>query len=205
LRYFILYMYKSKIKISDIQNLTDARYFAAMDVDYLGFCCNPGSETFCAVSKIKEIKEWVQGPEFVLQFQGFQREEEIKALVDEGLGSALHFGIFATYDSDFGVPVFKEWIFENLTPEDYLLYDFPIIRSDKSYDQLREREKQSLSRLLELKLGYLDFRWSVYDLDQMISDLPPFGLILRGGEEERVGVKSFDQMDEIFEFLSVAD
>jgi phosphoribosylanthranilate isomerase len=194
-------MLKVKIKISDIQNLTDARYFAAMDVDYIGFCCNPNSETYCAVSKIKEMVDWISGPQFVLQFQGFQHEDEIQAIVDTGLGNALHFGVFATYEKDFGKPIFKEWIFENVTNGQYLLYDFPIIRSEMAWHEFTDDHKQRLRQLLDLRLGYLDLRWGKNELLEMIDVLPDFGLILRGGEEERIGVKSYDELDAIFEML----
>jgi phosphoribosylanthranilate isomerase len=194
-------MLKTKIKISDIQNLTDARYFAAMNVDYLGFCCNPGSETFCSVAKIKEITEWVSGPEFVLQFQGYQSEDDILQLIDSGLGQALHFGAFATYERPFKVPIFKEWIFENITNDEYNKYDYPIIRSDKAFEEFSESELSKLQQLLTLRYGYIDFKWQIGNLISLLNSLPPCGLILRGGNEERLGVKSFEDLDEIFELL----
>lgn len=195
-------MHKTKIKVNDIQNLTDARYFAAMGVDYLGFCCNPGSETFCSLAKIKEITEWVQGPQFVLQFQGFQSEKDIKDVIDLGLGHALHFGVFATYDNIFGLPIFKEYIFENLDQSTDLNCDFPILRSDIDWEKMSALDKEKLSFILNSNYCYLDFKWQSQSLDEMLSQLPDFGLILKGGEEERVGVKTFDVIDDIFERLS---
>ena len=56
-------MLKAKIKISQITNLTDARYFAAWGVDFLGFDINPESEHFSSPSIVAEISEWVEGPE----------------------------------------------------------------------------------------------------------------------------------------------
>jgi phosphoribosylanthranilate isomerase len=194
-------MGKNKIKISDIQNLTDARYFAAMGVDYLGFCCNPNSEVYCSTQRIKEIVEWVEGPQAVLQFEGFQNENDIKEVLASGLGDAVHFGVFATYDNTFGVPSFKEWIFDNVSDEEYLKFDFPILRSDTSYSALSTIQQERLDYLLNLKYGYIDLRWETHELSEMIQNLPPCGLILRGGQEERVGVKSFENLDDIFEIL----
>ncbi len=195
-------MPKVKIKISDIQNLTDARYFAAMDVDYLGFCCNPGTETYCSITKIKEIISWVEGPKYVLQFQGFQNEDDISEIVDSGLGQALHFGVFATYDRDFGIPVFKEWIFENITIDEYNRFDFPIVKSDIPWHEFTDTDKSKLVNLLDQKFGYIDLRWRNEDLLDMIEFLPSCGLILRGGNEERIGVKSYDDLDVVFDILS---
>jgi phosphoribosylanthranilate isomerase len=195
-------MHKTKIKVNDIQNLTDARYFSAMGVDYLGFCCNPGSETFCSLQKIKEIIEWVEGPEFVLQFQGFQRESEIVSAVELGLAQALHFGVFATYEVDFGLPVFKEYILENIESSSSLICDYPILRSDIPWEKMTAFDIQKIQNILEEKFCYLDFKWETTSLDTMRKKLSDFGLILRGGTEERLGVKTYEDLDEIFDLLS---
>ena len=34
-------------------------------------------------------------------------------------------------------------------------------------------------------------------------ELPLYGLVLKGGDEELTGVKSFDELDEIFDLLEV--
>jgi phosphoribosylanthranilate isomerase len=195
-------MHKTKIKVNDIQNLTDARYFAAMGVDYLGFCCNPGSETFCSLAKIKEITDWVEGPQFVLQFQGFQSEQEIKSVINTGLGHALHFGVFATYDINFELPIFKEFIFENINKDTNFDCDFPILRSDIDWEKITEKDKIKLSEILVSKHCFLDFKWQTSSLKDLIQQLPSFGLILKGGSEERIGVKTFDDLDDIFEILA---
>ena len=38
-------------------------------------------------------------------------------------------------------------------------------------------------------------------LPALLADWQPAGLLLRGGEEQQVGVKSFDEIEEIFEAL----
>ena len=39
------------------------------------------------------------------------------------------------------------------------------------------------------------------ELPLMIKSIAPFGIAMEGGEEEKVGVKSFDDLDECFEVL----
>src|SRR5690606_13333677 len=55
------------VKVSGIHNLTSARYFAARNVDYMGFCITPSHPSYCSPEKISEIISWVEGPEFVLE------------------------------------------------------------------------------------------------------------------------------------------
>jgi Phosphoribosylanthranilate isomerase len=56
------------IKASRIAHLTDARYFAAMEVDFLGFNLEEGTEGYLDPMYMKAIREWVQGPRIVGEF-----------------------------------------------------------------------------------------------------------------------------------------
>jgi phosphoribosylanthranilate isomerase len=48
---------------------------------------------------------------------------------------------------------------------------------------------------------FLSLKFTAPQLNGIISALAPAGISLKGGEEEKVGIKSFDELDEIFEEL----
>ena len=52
---------KTKIMVSSISNLSDARYCAGMGVDYLGFSIDSVSASFIDPSKFKQITGWISG------------------------------------------------------------------------------------------------------------------------------------------------
>ena len=56
------------IKASRITSLTDARYFAAKEVDYLGFNLEEGTENYLDPMHMKAIREWVEGPKILGEF-----------------------------------------------------------------------------------------------------------------------------------------
>lgn len=192
-----------KIKVNKVSNLTDARYFAAMGVDYLGFCCNINTEMYCSPTKIKEIISWVEGPAFVLEFDGWQSEEDIKNILLDNLGQYLHFGVFATYKEDFGLPVFKDYILENLKERDFEKTNYPVVRTEKNFNELTSEEIILLKEKLNRNNTFLDIPFDGEDLPKILDTLPIYGLILRGGEEEKIGHKSFEQLDEIFDILNM--
>jgi phosphoribosylanthranilate isomerase len=194
-------MSRIKIKINKVSNLTDARYFAAMGADYLGFCCNTGTEMYCSPQKIKEITDWVEGPAFVFEFDGWQDYSDILSVLNLGKPDALHLGAFATYEDTFDLPVFKDFILENLNEVDLTGIDFPVLRSDKSYKDLNNHEKSILKTASMQKSIFLDININARDLNDILSDVNIYGIILRGGEEERVGFKSFEELDDIFDML----
>jgi phosphoribosylanthranilate isomerase len=199
--YKITTMPDIKIKASKVSSLTDARYFAAAGVDYLGFCCNTGTELYCSPSKIREITEWVQGPSFILELDGWQSEEEIQILLDSQLGQGLHFGAFASYDRVFSLPVFQDFIFENMEEADMSRADYPVIRSDRPFDQLASSEIELLSTICKGSSIFLDIPFQTEDWPELIERIPLYGLIIRGGEEEKTGVKSFDSLDALFDII----
>ena len=56
------------VKASGITNLTDARYFAAREVQYLGFNLEEGTEDYLDPMYMKAIREWVEGPSITGEF-----------------------------------------------------------------------------------------------------------------------------------------
>ena len=52
---------KTFVKISSVNNLSDARYCAGMGVDIIGFDLHEGSDHYVSPSKFKEIERWISG------------------------------------------------------------------------------------------------------------------------------------------------
>jgi phosphoribosylanthranilate isomerase len=48
----------------------------------------------------------------------------------------------------------------------------------------------------------LDVNLPAETLPQLLSTLRPAGFALRGGSEERVGIKSFEEVDDVFEHIN---
>src|SRR5690606_35497353 len=68
---------KSFVKISEVNNLSDARYCAGMTVDLMGFDLCKESEYFISPETFMELTGWVSGPEFVGEF-GLSTEDNIR-------------------------------------------------------------------------------------------------------------------------------
>ena len=74
-------MLKINVKASQITNLTDARYFAAWEVKWLGFNFDSGSEHYILPQNMKAIKEWVEGVKLVGEFS-FASADDINSAVE---------------------------------------------------------------------------------------------------------------------------
>ncbi len=71
---------KKIIKAGSITNLTDARFFAAYDVDYIGFCFDPLSPDYISPQNALAIKGWISGPKIVAEFAN-QDAENVKNII----------------------------------------------------------------------------------------------------------------------------
>lgn len=72
----------TKIKICGITNLADARYAAGASADYLGFILHPGSPRYVGPEMVRDIREWLYGPQTVGVFVDLTAEavEEATAI-----------------------------------------------------------------------------------------------------------------------------
>lgn len=66
---------KTFVKISQVTNLSDARYCAGMMVDVLGFNLEEGSEGYVAPETFGELTNWVAGVKFAGEFTDAQVAE----------------------------------------------------------------------------------------------------------------------------------
>lgn len=190
-------MLKTKLFISNVANLSDARYFAAMGADYLGFAVNE----YANMTVINEMIDWVEGPLFIAELEGIEWNEQLIELVDSLKVNGIAYpGFWSDGLMNTGGITFMK---RNLAIQSNTDVDHQIIKLEKSFQNLSSSEIDELKAACKMKSVYLDLIFEAQDLDYIIENFNPEGLVLRGGNEEKVGLKSFDELDEIFDQLSV--
>lgn len=211
-----------KIKATSINNLTDARYFAAWNVEWLGFSLEMGSPNYTRPQDVKEIKDWLVGPKIVGEFGLDQNLSDISEAVKLLQLDAVQLSMYA--DDNIAeqledITVIKEWVLDDLANMntfvdqcnkaanhvDYFYLDLE--KNNLSWADL-QANPTALNLLQELCTEYAILISLVCPPDQIEAYLDlvkPHGISLQGGEEEKVGVKSFDDLDAIFESLEDLD
>lgn len=172
-----------KILVQNITNLTDARYFAAWGVDYLSFNMIPDSEYFLPWEKISEIIEWVEGPQALIEANALEFLEG----VDGHILSSMYSSLPLNKEAFFRIPLAE--VIKGLPAGNYIVK----IISEEDLDVLAQVENHAPG--CNIFLDICDF--DIKKLDK----LPENGIVIQGGEEEKVGVKSFDELDIIYEWL----
>ena len=110
-------MLKTKIIANQITNLTDARYYAAWYVDWLGFDLRRTTQDNMALEEVKAMKEWIEGPVVVGELDWLDYEKG-KAIIDYLELEAIQVGMFTPVEYLQGLSnktVIKEVIIEKNT------------------------------------------------------------------------------------------
>ena len=212
-------MLTTKIKASSITNLTDARYFAAWMIDWMGFDLTIGSETYVSPQTIQAIHGWVDGVEKIGEFS-LQEADEILSAIDMLTLDGVQLGMFtdlATMEKVHKkVPIIKEividqestsqWLKDHLTQmapfTDKFLLNFD--KNALSWEAVKRSSKIKIEDLQDIFQQYpilLSIDVNASNVQEIIEELRPLGLNVKGGDEERVGVKSYDELDQLFEVL----
>lgn len=198
-------------KAGRVAHLTDARYFAAKEVDFLGFNLEEGTEGYLDPMYMKAIREWVQGPKIVGEFSrstvAVVREAAAFFGMDAVQVSAQNHGahlanleglevILEIKIGPQGLPFSKMDLEKMAAHVQFFLFDFSQADFSKStfYAQ-----KDFWLEMFALRPSLLQADFQAGEWPEVLETFGLAGLSLVGGEEEQVGVKSYDQMDEIFE------
>ena len=213
-------MLKTKVKASQVTNLTDGRYFAAWEVEWVGFNFELGTDTYVDIQKMKEIRDWLEGPKFVGEF-GLTNAETIRetaTFLELDFVQINHFTEVEVIKAVSDIPIIKEVLvlkdmdnsdipntLQTLNPYvQHFLLDFT--KNGISWEEIKNGEYLDFNILKQICQEFsiiLSVDLTTDNLTEVMETLNPHGLNLTGGEEEKVGYKSFDDIDEIIEALYI--
>lgn len=210
-------MLKTKIKASAITNLTDARYFAAKEIEWLGFNISTNGYNAMRIEDVAAIIEWVEGVKIIAEVDSIEPDSMADFLRLPFQG--VQYGMFTPMDWIANLPEntikiqeyvvaskedivnANEWMASRKNYTNYFLLDF-----QKNNLTFQDFGPQSIGFIQELCKGYAIIMNIALDENNIIPILDTFspaGLNVMGGIEEKVGLKSFDDLEDIFDAIEV--
>ncbi|GAB2592765.1 phosphoribosylanthranilate isomerase [Spirosoma areae] len=202
---------KTLVKISNVTNLSDARYCAGMGVDMLGFSMDTGSPDYVDTTTFNEIKSWVAGVQIVGETTATD-PEVIEQLLDAYQPDALQIdeGAMLPYLAALGKPLILRVDLSQLTLDQLdTLFQTGVTGAD--YILLESNGPLHLDTDLKTALQRVATRYSILlgtgisatNVHELLAELPVRGIALSGGTEERPGNKEFGQLMDILEAIEV--
>ncbi len=185
------------IKIQAITNLTDARYFAAWNANILSFNISAALENPIGADKVSEIANWVAGPQIVGAFHPSDTTDFIEKMVQlAGLNGIEAVGTIDELQNINFEPSHIMVVQQgklNLNDIQKLYSKYPNAIWSIQFDSTPEYDE------IPDFVKYIETPQSISDIIKEIQNENIVGLQLRGGEEEKVGVKSFDELDDLWD------
>ncbi|ERM82961.1 hypothetical protein P872_04935 [Rhodonellum psychrophilum GCM71 = DSM 17998] len=205
---------KTFVKISSVNNLSDARYCAGMYVNLLGFSLENTSDNFVSPEKYKEITDWLSGLEYVAEFHS-SHPESMLAQIQHYPGiryieftEEIHLGMLA--NTEYGLILRKqvnhleeleELISKAAT---YKEHDITLLLVSDSLqlDPNMLSKVKSLAQECQVLLG---FGLEASSVEKTVELTGVKGIALQGGVEIKPGLKDFDELADILEVLEEED
>ncbi|MCH7412231.1 phosphoribosylanthranilate isomerase [Belliella sp. R4-6] len=205
---------KTFVKISNINNLSDARYCAGMYVNLMGFSLEENNKNFISPEKFKEITDWLSGLEYVAEFEESHPDtilEIVKAYPEINyleIQEEIHLKMLV--NSSFGL-ILKCKVEDLDTIDD-------LISKSKSYAdfgvtvhlvsdtlELDEATSLKIKELAEKCQVLLGFGLDASTIEEVLGKTKVKGISLEGGDEIKPGLKDFDELADILEVLELED
>jgi len=215
-------MLANKVLAHGITHLTDARYFAAWEVDFLAFPLGEGVKNAIGWDYLNALREWVEGPEIVAEIgEVIDGNDWAKVLTGQKIDIALVTSTAPASASDAlraaGIRVISYVKVEGYqSAEDvaeaigeHPMAELVVLNFEHggiTYTDLGSGHPfglDELSGLLKIRPCLLQISLEGADPQKMAATHPLAGYAVRGSSEEKVGYKSFDDLDGLFEGLEV--
>ena len=191
------------VHVSSINNLSDARYCSGMMVNSLGFDLDKESKTKLPLENINEICKWVNGVDFVGEFNNSQ-SNYINEVINELDFNYISVNICNTIKSiDFDhqkiIIVLPEPNLISPGTNNYLRDNFPESRT-LIIDNLT---KDSISKLELLTDNYeiIINPLETINITKSILNKFDLGLLLKGSQEIKPGYKDYDSISDYLDAI----
>jgi len=197
------------VKISNVTNLSDARYCAGMGVDMLGFSMDADAPDYVDPDRFAAIRGWVAGVQIVGETHSTD-PVAIEQLVQTYQPDYLQVDDAAMlpYLASFDKPLLLRVDLTTTNPAQLEA----IVRDGSAtaeYILLEGNEAQSLTAEQQDVLYKLAGKYPILlgmgitaeNVHDLLDELPVRGIALRGGDEDKPGDKEFGELMDILEAI----
>jgi phosphoribosylanthranilate isomerase len=188
-------MLKTKVIVTNVNNLHDARYCAGMGVDWVAMPIGEGGLSDKAYS---EIVGWISGPRVAgssaqLPSEGYAIDGFLSANAEAvrkyaGVGMLL-----LQFEADMS--------FEALAAQCQSCAQAAAFVLQSNTRTLDEATLQGLSALAKQYPLFLGFGLSSSNIENVLNAVQPEGIALEAGKEEKVGFNDFEALADVLEAL----
>ena len=201
---------KTTVLVNGINNLSDARYCAGMGADMMGFNLDNRKTGHLSDDAFKEITGWVAGIKLVGEFDEASAAEINEKAFNLNLDLIqLNKPYLLDEIRKIEKPVIQKVFINKDTIETELMEMLDLYHEDVPYfliysndfTTIDETNIRLLSDIARLHPVIIGFGIEKGNIENVLEQVTPYGIGLQGSDEIRPGLKTFDELEEIFEAL----
>ncbi|MBB6459171.1 beta/alpha barrel domain-containing protein [Flammeovirga kamogawensis] len=193
---------KTRVFVSDVDNLGDGRYCAGMGVEMIGFPIEASHKRYVSPDKFKEIAGWLAGIKFVgevyesaeINFDDYEAIDVVitdnAALIND-LSKSTKPLIYKIAVTDIDEAEQQMSLLDHQV--DYFLLEFAEDLSDELLNKIHS--------LTEEYKVFIAGGFNEDSVNTLLETAKPEGIALKGGSEVAVGVNTFDGLVEVIEAI----
>lgn len=183
------------VKINAVNNLSDARYCAGMEVDQLGFAIEEGNENYVSPNDFKELADWVSGVEYIGEV--YSNHTDLSGLKETYQLDGIQVNSFEMIAEALKTGLKVSFLTNDLALADQALTNYP----DIAYVLLSQNDTAILKELDKPEKVVIDTGFDASNIRELIEAHAFKGIAMQGGQEIRPGFKDFDELADILETL----
>jgi phosphoribosylanthranilate isomerase len=201
---------KTLTAVTNINNLSDARYCAGMGVEILSFNLTPGQEASITPEAIQEITSWLAGVQIAGEFTDLPVEQINEFIQTCSLNLVQLNSEYLLDDlAALNAPVIQQIVINKDTVESELVDLLKLYQPHVQYfliasDDFNSIDETNAQLLIDLAAQFpilIGFGLNQQNVQQILKQIKPSGIALKGGQEIKPGLKSFDELANILEVL----
>lgn len=191
---------KTFVKVSGVNNLSDARYCAGMGVNQIGFNIEEIHSNYTDPQSFKELSDWISGVELVGEIESESSKGKIGELIEAYELEAIQVSSAALIEE--ALQTGKEVIFYTSSAEE-AMEAASAFGAQLSYILLENDDLHAIEDISAHCEVVVASGFNADNLDDVLNQYKPKGIALKGSDEIRPGFKDFDEMADILEALDV--
>jgi phosphoribosylanthranilate isomerase len=206
---------KTNVKLGEVTNLSDARFAAGRGAQFVGFALSPEHRNYLSPEKVQEISGWVDGPSLVGEW--ISGLPEVIADTQERL--QLDYVQLNRYDPALASAVsdlcliqcigIEAWtttseIIRQINGVHLCTHHFMLCCDNPDVQEQFLSKPAHAQLITELCRDYpiiLNWNFTKENLAPILEKYNPFGINLKGGTEDKPGLKDFDTLNELMDLL----
>ncbi|GAA4819716.1 N-(5'-phosphoribosyl)anthranilate isomerase [Algivirga pacifica] len=196
---------KTRVIVSEVNNLHDGRYCAGMGVDMIGFPLDAGHPHHISAEVFKEIAGWLAGVQFVGQLNE-------SSIIDLAAYEAIDYlqtnnvtllPALKKYEKPLILSVDVATLsveeVKTLLAEHSATVAFFLLTAES--EEITAEQKQQLADLAKDYKVFIGFGLNADNVNEVLDAVHPEGIGLQGGVEIKTGLNDFDALADVLEAI----